>query len=172
MVAGAIGDRIPGALLEVEFTGQRHDEILVDSTLFRERAARRRDDDLVADGKSRDLGANGGDDTRRLVTRNKGRRCLDLVLAGDHENVRKIDSGGGHIDNDLAGVRLRVVAFLDDQLVRRTECIADQRAHYASSNSDAAPWPPPMHIVQTTYFAPRRLPSTKACPTSLAPDMP
>jgi hypothetical protein len=29
-----------------------------------------------------------------------------------------------------------------------------------------------MHIVQTTYFAPRRLPSINACPTMRAPDMP
>ena len=33
------------------------------------------------------------------------------------------------------------------------------------SNSPAAPMPPPMHIVTTTCFAPRRLPSISAWPT-------
>ena len=35
---------------------------------------------------------------------------------------------------------------------------------YASSNSPAAPMPPPMHIVTTTRLAPRRLPSISAWP--------
>jgi hypothetical protein len=34
--------------------------------------------------------------------------------------------------------------------------------HQATSNSPAAPCPPPMHMVTTTYFAPRRLPSISA----------
>lgn len=42
----------------------------------------------------------------------------------------------------------------------------------ATSNSPAAPIPPAMHIVTTTNFTPRRLPSISACPTSRAPDMP
>ena len=41
-----------------------------------------------------------------------------------------------------------------------------------TSNSPAAPMPPPMHMVHTTCFAPRRRPSIKAWPTSLEPDMP
>ena len=44
--------------------------------------------------------------------------------------------------------------------------------HQATSKSPAAPIPPPMHMVQTTYFAPRRLPSISACPTIRAPDIP
>ena len=43
---------------------------------------------------------------------------------------------------------------------------------HATSNSPAAPMPPPMHIVTTTFFAPRRLPSIKAWPTRRAPLMP
>ena len=43
---------------------------------------------------------------------------------------------------------------------------------YATSNNPAAPMPPPTHIVTTTSFAPRRLPSINACPTILAPDIP
>ncbi len=31
-----------------------------------------------------------------------------------------------------------------------------------TSNTPAAPMPPPMHIVTTTFFAPRRLPSINA----------
>src|SRR5690606_20283284 len=37
-------------------------------------------------------------------------------------------------------------------------------AAQATSNSPAAPMPPPMHIVTTARFAPRRLPSINACP--------
>ncbi len=42
----------------------------------------------------------------------------------------------------------------------------------ATSNSAAAPMPPPTHIVATTYFTPRRLPSINACPTTRTPVMP
>src|SRR5207302_7597902 len=41
-----------------------------------------------------------------------------------------------------------------------------------TSNSPAAPIPPPMHMVATTSLAPRRLPSIKAWPVSRAPDKP
>src|SRR5207244_6962559 len=44
--------------------------------------------------------------------------------------------------------------------------LAVEHAHgYATSKRPAAPMPPPMHIVQTTWRAPRRLPSISACPT-------
>ena len=45
-------------------------------------------------------------------------------------------------------------------------------AIYNTSNRPAAPIPPPMHMVQTTYFTPRRLPSIRAWPTIRAPLMP
>ena len=45
-------------------------------------------------------------------------------------------------------------------------------AHQSTSNSPAAPMPPPTHIVTTTYLTPRRLPSISACPTRRAPDIP
>ena len=40
------------------------------------------------------------------------------------------------------------------------------------SNRPAAPWPPPMHMVTTAYFTPRRLPSISAWPVMRAPLMP
>src|SRR5690606_13394688 len=43
---------------------------------------------------------------------------------------------------------------------------------YSTSNSPAAPMPPPTHMVITTYFTPRRLPSSRAWPTMRAPLMP
>ena len=43
---------------------------------------------------------------------------------------------------------------------------------HKTSNSPAAPMPPPMHIVTTTCLAPRFLPSISAWPTMRAPDMP
>src|SRR5207245_10428059 len=43
---------------------------------------------------------------------------------------------------------------------------------YTTSKRPAAPIPPPMHIVTTTVFARRRLPSMSACPTRRAPDIP
>ncbi len=51
----------------------------------------------------------------------------------------------------------------------RVQCI---RRRYATSNSPAAPMPPPMHIVTTTYLTPRRLPSINAWPTKREPVMP
>ena len=41
-----------------------------------------------------------------------------------------------------------------------------------TSNRPAAPMPPPMHMVTTTFLAPRRLPSIRAWPTRRAPLMP
>src|ERR1700733_4241138 len=46
------------------------------------------------------------------------------------------------------------------------------RIRYATSNSPAAPMPPPMHMVVTTYLTPRRLPSMRACPTRRDPETP
>jgi hypothetical protein len=43
---------------------------------------------------------------------------------------------------------------------------------YTTSNSPAAPIPPPMHMVTTTYFTPRRLPSISAWPTRRLPVIP
>lgn len=43
---------------------------------------------------------------------------------------------------------------------------------HATSKRPAAPMPPPMHIVTTTYFTPRRFPSMSACPTMRAPLIP
>ena len=42
----------------------------------------------------------------------------------------------------------------------------------ATSNKAAAPMPPPTHMDVTTYFTPLRFPSSRACPTCLAPVMP
>src|SRR5690606_26894586 len=44
--------------------------------------------------------------------------------------------------------------------------------HHATSNRPAAPCPPPMHMVTTTYLAPRRLPSISAWPVSRLPVTP
>ena len=37
-----------------------------------------------------------------------------------------------------------------------------RREDQITSNTPAAPMPPPMHIVTTTFYAPRRLPSISA----------
>jgi len=52
---------------------------------------------------------------------------------------------------------------------RAHRAAADDGDLHATSNSPAAPIPPPMHMVTTTSFAPRRLPSMSAWPTSRAP---
>src|SRR5688572_3293160 len=62
----------------------------------------------------------------------------------------------------------RVLA-LPGELAR---CGAPVELAHATSKSPAAPMPPPMHIVTTTSFAPRRLPSMSAWPTRRAPLMP
>src|ERR1700751_1627654 len=43
---------------------------------------------------------------------------------------------------------------------------------YSTSNSPAAPIPPPTHMVTTTQRTPRLLPSISAWPTMRAPDIP
>jgi len=43
---------------------------------------------------------------------------------------------------------------------------------YAISNNAAAPIPPPIHMLTTTYLTPRLLPSRSAWPVVLAPVMP
>ena len=127
---------------------------------------------LVADRDSFSSVADRGDDAGCLVTRNERWRRLDLVLAPDHEHVREIQPRGPDVDDDLAGAGDRVIDIFQDQCIGRAVVLADQCPHQATSNSDAAPCPPPMHMVHTTYFAPRRLPSMSACPTMRAPDMP
>jgi len=59
-------------------------------------------------------------------------------------------------------------------LATRRPTTTDRRptCGYPTSNNPAAPIPPPTHIVTTTYFAPRRLPSISAWPVIRAPDMP
>ena len=54
----------------------------------------------------------------------------------------------------------------------RTASASPFTTDHSTSNSPAAPMPPPTHIVTTTYFAPRRLPSISAWPVRRAPDMP
>ena len=46
------------------------------------------------------------------------------------------------------------------------------KEHYTTSNKPAAPIPPPTHMETTTYFAARRLPSSKICPVRRAPVIP
>ena len=89
---------------------------------------------------------------------------------------RSIDEGqaggedtGGQDEAGMAGLTAR-----SDDGSGRTERVGQCVAHapYNTSNSPAAPMPPPMHIVTITYFAPRRLPSIRAWPVIRAPDMP
>ena len=55
----------------------------------------------------------------------------------------------------------------------RGQCAASASADVqTTSNNPAAPMPPPMHIVTTTYFTPSRLPASSAWPTRRWPLMP
>ena len=47
---------------------------------------------------------------------------------------------------------------------RDGHCLVSALPVRRTSNTPAAPMPPPMHIVTTTFFAPRRLPSISAWP--------
>ena len=172
MVARAVGDRESGGLFEVETVGNRHCKVLGDRATFRERAGRRSDDDLVADLEATGAFADCGNDARSLVSRDERRWHLYLVLPANHEHVREVQTGGHDVDHNFAGAGDRVVNVFNRKVIRGPVGLADECPHQATSNSDAAPCPPPMHIVQTTYFAPRRLPSINACPTMRAPDMP
>jgi hypothetical protein len=159
VVARAVGDRESGGLFEVETVGNRHCKVLGDRATFRERAGRRSDDDLVADLEATGAFADCGNDARSLVSRDERRWHLYLVLPANHEHVREVQTGGHDVDHNFAGAGDRVVNVFNRKVIRGPVGLADECPHQATSNSDAAPCPPPMHIVQTTYFAPRRLPS-------------
>ena len=65
-------------------------------------------------------------------------------------------------------VRVHALWFNEDQ----RKLFAYSRRVQATSNSPAAPIPPPTHIVITTYLTPRRLPSISACPVIRDPLIP
>src|SRR6185369_592999 len=76
-------------------------------------------------------------------------------------------------DDDAAALRCRRHRS-GSSAARKTDA-ADMKVSanaYAISNRPAAPMPPPMHIVTTTYLTPRPLPSSNACPVSRVPDTP
>src|SRR5258708_32204871 len=73
--------------------------------------------------------------------------------AGDHARLARLDN-------------------LDAERGEQRHRLAARNAHAITSKSPAAPMPPPMHIVTTTNFAPRRRPSISAGPVRRAPDPP
>ena len=77
-----------------------------------------------------------------------------------------------HLAQPLGDLQAQAARAAGDERHLALEVEELARAHHATSNSPAAPMPPPMHIVTTTYFTPRRLPSISAWPTRRAPVMP
>src|SRR4249920_971470 len=75
-----------------------------------------------------------------------------------------------HIKRALFGVLANPEAVADRSDSNREDDRNEVFQH--TSNNPAAPMPPPMHMVTTTSFAPRRLPSISACPVRRAPVMP
>ena len=68
----------------------------------------------------------------------------------------------------IASLKPRIVTSLVHEV---QQTISDKQL-YRTSKSPAAPMPPPTHMVTTMYRTPRRLPSRRAWPTILAPDIP
>jgi hypothetical protein len=58
------------------------------------------------------------------------------------------------------GARIQLIGV--QPVVKEEVDGGSKRGHQRISNTPAAPIPPPMHIVTTTFFAPRRLPSISA----------
>ena len=100
-------------------------------------------------------------DVQQLVQQKGEIVGIDDLLC--HEKVLRVSlkqTGSAKKQNpSRARVRLRVTAcnLLRDQTI---------------SNRPAAPWPPPMHMVTTTYLTPRRLPSISAWPVRREPVTP
>ena len=62
----------------------------------------------------------------------------------------------------VEAVAALVVEVVDDEQASPESVATAADQVHATSNSPAAPMPPPMHIVTTTFLAPRRLPSIRA----------
>src|SRR5687768_10249430 len=108
------------------------------------------------------LGERVGDARHRRL--GQPRALRDFLVA-----QRPLPALEGAQDRERARDRRDEVAVAGLRLVvGRRDVLVD----HATSNNPAAPCPPPMHIVATTYFTPRRLPSISACPTSRAPETP
>ena len=132
------------------------------NTLLGKRRTAGRDNNLVADRKTTDALARSTDCTGGFVARHEWRRRFHLILAGDRQHIGKIDTCCCDVNDNFALACNRILLFFYCQRLRRAILVANEGSHQATANNDAAPWPPPTHIVQTTYLAPRRLPSINA----------
>src|SRR5579872_4291768 len=73
------------------------------------------------------------DGARRLHTRRERQVRLELILAGDHEDVGKVDPGGADRDSDLALRQLSRSERFKPQPLGRTKFAADNLfRHYAA----------------------------------------
>ena len=96
----------------------------------------------------------------------EARRAL-AALVGDGK-LRYRESIVEGLDNAPRGF----IALLKGENFGKQLVKLDAYAYAPTSNRPAAPMPPPMHIVTTTCFAPRRLPSISACAARRVPDTP
>ncbi len=146
------------------------DRLLGDALEPRHAADRQQHDvagaDAVPPGSERvpelvqdDAGEQGEDEED--AARRRGDRASFLpVLPADEDQQQE----EGRVDLE--------VDPRDPSQLRKDHFIGRAGCRHATSNRPAAPIPPPMHIVMTTYLAPRRLPSISAWPTMRAPLMP
>ena len=113
--------------------------------------------------------------------RTHGRSPQDVFMITEGDKIGQIGMAAAELGDGQGAVGIgQAVAQVGLQPRRVEQLIgADidgfriQRVNpQATSNSPAAPWPPPMHMVTTTYLTPRRLPSISAWPTMRAPLMP
>src|SRR5690606_13302690 len=80
------------------------------------------------------------DDAGDLAARGEGKLGDELVLLLDDERVGKVDPGGLHRDQDLAGTRNRIGRLLDHQRLRRSPGLAKYGFHAVSvATFDARP---------------------------------
>ncbi len=121
-------------------------------------------------------GDEGPDQGVRAVA---GFECLD-ALGDAPGNVRLSKSESGLPKPSVVDVS-QIVAATDLKRKKgmprhppnhRPPSRGRRKSRQSTSNNPAAPMPPPTHMVMTTYFSPRRLPSRNAWPTMRAPLMP
>ena len=154
-------------LVSVEAAGLNFPDLLCNSRcrdrdLLRKRTAQPVETDTIIDRHTRHIRAQCRHNTRTFAARYKRQRRLELVFPAYTQKIGEIKTRCLYRHQNFTSSRDRRVYLFNSKVGLRPECPAIQCFHDSTSNKPAAPIPPPIHMVQTTYLAPRRRPSIRA----------
>ena len=131
MISGPVGDGQRRGALEIEIRGQ------LDNVVGRHRRALSRGvkigvaHDAVAGLERADTSADAFDDAGELAARGKWKRRLGLVFAGHDQRVEKIQADRRHFGHDLARPGDGIGDVPEDEVVGRSEALAEHGFHGA-----------------------------------------